>query len=86
MPELTILFDLESQDGLARLHPGGHDRLEREALEFHHKVRSGYLDLAGKETTRWRIIDASKPLTVVQDEFRKILSDYLGPKYQLLAH
>jgi dTMP kinase len=83
MPELTILFDIESSDGLARLHPGGHDRLEREALEFHLKVRKGYLESAKKEPERWRILDASKPLTQAQSELRKIIFDHLSGKYDL---
>ncbi len=77
-PELTILFDIESSDGLSRLHPGGHDRLEREALEFHLKVRQGYLTLAKAEPERWRILDASKPLSVVQNELRKLFVDNLS--------
>ena len=82
-PEMTILFDIESSDGLARLHPGGHDRLEREALEFHLKVRQGYLELSKKEPERWRVLDASKPLSVVQTEFRKLFVDKLNGKYDL---
>lgn len=77
-PELTILFDIESELGLARLHPGSHDRLEREALEFHQRVRQGYKQLAQKEPERWQVIDAAKPLTAVQAAFKKILSDRLG--------
>jgi dTMP kinase len=82
-PQLTILFDIESSEGLARLHPGGHDRLEREAIEFHLKVRQGYLQLAQKEPERWRILDASKPLTVAQEEFRKIVFESIADKYTL---
>lgn len=84
-PEMTILFDLESSDGLARLHPGGHDRLEREAIEFHLKVRQGYLTLAEAEPERWRILDASKPMHAVQADFRKLLLDKLGEKFNLTA-
>lgn len=83
VPEMTILFDIESSDGLARLHPGGHDRLEREALEFHLKVRKGYLELAEKEPSRWRILDASKPLSQAQGELRKLFYDQLNTKYNL---
>jgi len=79
-PQLTVLFDIESSDGLARLHPGGHDRLEREALEFHLKVRQGYLALAKAEPERWQILDASKPLSTVQSELRKIFVDHLAGK------
>lgn len=73
-PELTILFDLESEKGLGRLHPGGHDRMEREAIEFHHRVRKGYLELSKKEPERWQVIDASKALSAVQDELKQIIS------------
>jgi len=83
MPEMTILFDIESSEGLARLHPGGHDRLEREALEFHLKVRQGYLELAKKEPQRWRILDASKPLSQAQSELRRLFFEQLSTKYDL---
>ncbi|MBS2000315.1 MAG: dTMP kinase [Candidatus Obscuribacterales bacterium] len=82
-PYLTILFDLESSEGLSRLHPGGHDRLEREAIEFHHKVRDGYHELAKKEPQRWKTIDASKPMTTVQTELRRVLSEQLAGKFDL---
>jgi dTMP kinase len=85
LPELTILFDIGSSEGLARLHPQGHDRLEREALEFHLKVRQGYLDLARRDPQRWRILDASRPLSLVQDELRKIIHDRFATKYSLSA-
>ena len=82
-PELTILFDLESSEGLSRLHPGGHDRLEREAIDFHHKVRDGYHQLAKKEPERWKTIDASKPMTTVQTELRRVLTEQLSGKFEL---
>jgi len=76
-PEVTILFDIESSAGLSRLHPSGHDRLEREALEFHQKVRNGYLELAKKDPARFRIIDAGGPMSVVQEELRNIVTEAL---------
>ncbi|MGD9682412.1 MAG: dTMP kinase [Candidatus Obscuribacterales bacterium] len=82
-PDLTILFDIESGDGLSRLHPGGHDRMEKEAIDFHHRVRDGYHKLAEAEPERWRILDASKALSVVQNEFRRILVESLGNKHSL---
>jgi dTMP kinase len=74
-PDLTILFDIDSSAGLGRLHPSGHDRLEREALEFHHKVREGYLTMSAKDPERWRILDASKAMSAVQEDLRKVLFD-----------
>jgi dTMP kinase len=76
-PKTTILFDIESSAGLARLHPSGHDRLEREALEFHQKVRHGYLELAKADPDRWRIIDAAGPMHAVQEELRRIVGEAL---------
>jgi dTMP kinase len=78
MPKVTVLFDLESEEGLGRLHPGSHDRLEREALEFHKKVRKGYLELACQEPERFKVIDAARPLTSVQSSLAKILSEALS--------
>lgn len=79
-PDCTILFDIDSSAGLARLHPSGHDRLEREALEFHQKVRQGYLELTRREPTRWRILDAAGPMSVVQVELRRIVMEVVGAK------
>ncbi|MBZ0185643.1 MAG: dTMP kinase [Candidatus Obscuribacterales bacterium] len=80
-PELTILFDIESGDGLSRLHPGGHDRMEKEAIEFHHRVRDGYRKLAADEPQRFHVLDASKAMSVVQEEFRRIIRSKLGRKH-----
>jgi dTMP kinase len=77
-PELVILFDIASEEGLNRLHPSGHDRLEREAIEFHHKIRAGYLEMAKKKPEVWKMLDASLPLSTVQSELRKILKDNLN--------
>jgi dTMP kinase len=79
-PELTLLFDIESEKGLGRLHPGGHDRMEKEAIEFHHKVRQGYLTLAKQEPERWRIIDATKALHAVQEEMVRLIGDHMAGK------
>lgn len=77
-PKCTILFDIESSAGLARLHPSGHDRLEREALEFHQKVRNGYLELSKLDENRWRILDASMAMHMVQEQLRKFVLDALN--------
>jgi dTMP kinase len=78
MPDLTILFDIESSEGLSRLHPSGHDRLEREALEFHRRVREGYLEISKRNPERWRIIDAAAPMSSVQEDLRRLVQDKIG--------
>ncbi len=79
-PDLTILFDIESADGLSRLHPGGHDRMEKENIDFHLRVRDGYRKIADENPDRFKTLDASKALSVVQEEFRKIVFDVLPKK------
>jgi dTMP kinase len=44
------------------------DRFERETIEFHRKIRRGYLALAGNEPERFRIIDASQDIAAIHRE------------------
>ncbi|MEE4265840.1 MAG: dTMP kinase [Desulfobacteraceae bacterium] len=84
-PDITLLLDLSPRIGLARaweqLNSGarsGHEsRFEEEALSFHEKVRTGYLDRARLEPERFRIIDASQDEKQVQADIREVLSQYL---------
>jgi dTMP kinase len=66
-PDATLLFDLAPNVGLARawreIDSGGRTRqetrFENETLAFHQKVRDGYLDLARRDSQRYRLIDAN---------------------------
>jgi dTMP kinase len=62
-PDLTVLFDLEPAIGLARRAAAGGktNRIDREPLEFHARVREGFLALARSEPQRIVVIDASQP-------------------------
>ena len=57
-PNLTVLLDISVEDGLARKSDEKLDRFEQEAIDFHRKVREGYLKLADEEPDRWLVIDA----------------------------
>jgi dTMP kinase len=57
-PNLTVLLDISVKDGLARKSGEKLDRFEKEDLDFHRKVREGYLKLADEERERWLVIDA----------------------------
>jgi dTMP kinase len=60
-PDLVILLDLDPSVGLNRAKAVGRpDRLEQEALQFHERVRQGFLELAQMETERFVIVDAAK--------------------------
>jgi dTMP kinase len=61
-PDLTILLDLPVEDGLARKAPGDVTRFEAEFdLDFHRRVRDGFLALAAAEPGRFAVVDASGP-------------------------
>jgi len=57
-PNVTILLDISQKGGLERLQ-GERDRIEKEDLAFHLRVREGYLKEAEKNPTRFLIYDAS---------------------------
>lgn len=59
-PDRTILLDVPPEVGLERLKKK--DRIDSEPVEFHHRVREGFLEEAKLEPTRWAVIDASQPL------------------------
>ena len=59
-PDVTLVLDLPVEVGLQRVRKrrGGLDRLEREKIEFHQRLRDGYRALAEQEPQRIKIIDA----------------------------
>ena len=82
-PDLTLLFDIEPEIGLARIASNSSrevNRLDVEKLEFHKKVREGYLILAKKYPERIVIIDASKPLEEVGEQTYLAIKERLNRK------
>lgn len=57
VPDVTLLFDLDPEVGLARLDH--RDRLDAEPLAFHRRVREGFLAEAARDPARWVVLDAS---------------------------
>ncbi len=73
-PDLTILLDLDVEDGLSRRARGGNvNRLDAYELEFHRRVRAGYLELARAEPDRWVILDSRQPLDQIQQQIQQVL-------------
>ncbi len=77
-PELTILLDLDPAVGLARrAHDGGAGRFEARDLDFHQRVRRGFLELARREPARIRVFDATLPPQVLAERIaREVLSRF----------
>jgi dTMP kinase len=78
-PHKTFLFDLPPEVGLARFE--GRDRLEREPLAFHRRVRQGYLELARAEPERFVVLDATQTPEALQAQLRVHLQGLLAGKY-----
>lgn len=78
-PDLTIILDLDPAIGLKRSHArlqsenSSEDRFEKEALEFHQKVRRGFLDLAGKEPGRFVVVDATPAPMEIHEKILKVV-------------
>ena len=85
-PDLTFLFDCPVEIALSRTATrqfstaAAHreDRFEREELEFHERVRAGFLELAGAEPSRFRIIDASRSVAETAGEIKTIIDRELS--------
>lgn len=78
IPDLTILMDLAPEVGLQRrVDAGGVNRLDAYDIDFHHRVRDGYLEMARSQPERWVIVNADQPFEEVQAAIRTILQDHL---------
>lgn len=75
-PALTFLLDLPVEEGLAR--QTDRNRMEREPLEFHRRVREGYLAEARRDAARFRIVNAMQSIEVVHAEILAAVRQVLG--------
>ena len=85
-PDLTFLFDCPVEIGLSRTAQrqsqattgaGREDRFEREKVEFHERVREGFLELARAEPHRFRIIDATRSVEEIAREIENVIDQEL---------
>ncbi|RKU08265.1 dTMP kinase [Candidatus Poribacteria bacterium] len=78
-PEVTFVLDLPVEIGLQRVQNsrGGLDRLEREKIEFHHRLREGYQIIARQEPQRLKIIDAQVSPDQVYAQIQAIIQSLL---------
>jgi dTMP kinase len=75
-PDLTVYLDIDVEEGLRRklaAHKANNsewNRIDRQEMAFHRRVREGYLQMAVGEPDRWLVIDATQPLEAVQASIR----------------
>ena len=65
-PDLIVLLDVPVAVGLGRVgRRGGEDRLEQELVEFHERVRAGFLALRAQEPSRWLCLEGTQGEDIV---------------------
>jgi dTMP kinase len=86
-PDLTFLLDCPVDVGLSRTaqrvseqktSQGREDRFEREQLEFHERVRKGFLELAQAEPKRIYRLDASRPVQKVHEQIKRVVDQRMS--------
>jgi dTMP kinase len=74
-PHLTFLLDVPPQVGLARIGKvGQRDRIERQSLDFHARVRQGFLTLARKNKKRFVVLDGRKSPSHISAQIKERLA------------
>lgn len=69
-PDLTFVFDVDVETSMKRVGKEK-DRMESAGVEFHNRVRQGYLELAKQEPQRIKVIDATKS---IEEIHKKVVS------------
>ena len=72
-PDVTMLLDIDAIEGLARAKSKGIDRMESKNIEYHKRVRAGYLELAKRSPKRIKVIKVTGEIDQTQDAIRKEL-------------
>ena len=77
VPDMTLVFDIEPEEGLARAHARDRHvgRFEGAALDFHRRVRAAYLEIARREPARVAVVDASGTTEAVFRETWRLLAE-----------
>jgi dTMP kinase len=79
LPDLTLVFDLPAEVGLARAQArGGEMRFEAKGLAFHNRLREGFLEIARAEPQRCALIDAAASIEAVEEAIWAVVRSRLG--------
>ena len=77
-PHLTVVLDLAPEAGLGRFDE--RDRIEGQSLEFHERVRQGFLDLAAADPDHYVVLDARAPIEEIASAIQARISRLLGTR------
>jgi dTMP kinase len=87
-PDLTVYLDCPVEEGLKRKQrastqqSGEWNRLDRETVAFHRRVRQGYLALIAAEPGRWLVVDACRTVDRIQEEIQKAVEGVLDARLE----
>jgi dTMP kinase len=72
-PDLTFFLDITVEEGLNRrtANDAEMNRMDLQTIAFYRRVRQGYLELAAAEPRRWVVIDAGRPVELIQNDIRR---------------
>jgi dTMP kinase len=82
VPDLTLYLDVPVEVGLQRKAGGRGDswnRMEQKEIEYHQRVRAGYLAMAEQDPGRWAVIDATQDVRIVWAAICDLVAARLGP-------
>ena len=79
-PDLTILLDLDVEVGLKRKTQNEVEwnRMDAYTVEFHRRVRAGYLEMVKAEPKRWVVVNSEQAWESVQAELRRVILEKLN--------
>jgi dTMP kinase len=78
-PDLTVLLDVDVEEGLRRKKKDNEwNRMDAYTVEFHRRVRAGYLEMVQAEPGRWVVVNAGKVWQAVQDNLREKIMEFIG--------
>lgn len=72
-PDLTLVFDIDVETSMKRVGKDK-DRMESAGIDFHNRVRNGYLELAKQEPQRIKVLDAAKSIEEIHNDVINIIN------------
>jgi dTMP kinase len=79
-PDITFYLDIDVEAGLRRKRVGGDEwnRMDDLAVEFHRRVRAGYLEMIAQEPRRWVMVGAASDVETIEGEIQGIVDERLA--------
>ncbi|MFI3301269.1 MAG: dTMP kinase [Candidatus Gastranaerophilales bacterium] len=77
VPDLTFVFDIDVETSMSRVG-NEKDRMESAGVEFHNRVRDGYLKIASENTRRIRVLNSARCIEDINKEVVQIMDKFLG--------